>query len=183
MIRPIQQSQLFGLGILLPLVTQSPDTSFFPYQFIWPLFAAINIFNLIYMGARVAAIVRENPELEGDSRVFLKWLFIFAVLPFLLLYLFQILGGFHNSLYVFSNDYHNPYIVLGWVVFILLNLGILYSILWGGGASMLIKFRKAFRSMPESEMQIKVMTVFNCLVGAVALFSMIATNTFGKLHG
>ncbi len=178
-----EQSQLFGAGILLPLVVQSPSDSFLPYGFIWPFFAAINLFNVIYMRTKVAAIIRENPQLEQDSRVFLKWLFIFAVLPFLLLYLFQRVGGFDQAFYVFSNDYHNPYVVAGWAVFILVNLGILYSVLWGGGAGMLIKFRKAFRAMPENETQIKISTAFSCLVGAVALFVMIATNTYGKLHG
>jgi hypothetical protein len=183
MIKPIERSQLFELGILLPLVTQSPHNSFFPYEFIWLFFAAINLFNLVYMRFfRVASIVRENPQLEPDSKVFLKWVFIFAVLPFLLLYLFQRLGNFDNAFYVFSNNYHNVYVVLGWSVFILLNIGILYSILLGGGASMMSKFRKAFRAMPESETQIKIWTVLNCLVSTVALFVTIATNTFGKFH-
>ncbi|HEY9661340.1 MAG TPA: hypothetical protein V6C65_23030, partial [Allocoleopsis sp.] len=141
MTKLIERSQQFGAGILLPLVVQSPSESFLPFGFIWPLFAAVNLFNVIYLQAKVAAIVRENPQLERDSRVFLKWWLIFAVLPFLLLYLFQRLGGFDHAFYVFSNDYRNPYIVAGWAVFILVNLGILYAVLWGGGARMLIQFR------------------------------------------
>jgi hypothetical protein len=180
--KPMERRQLFVLGILLPLAIQSPDKSFFPYEFIWPFFAAVNLFNLVYMRGQVAAIVREKPELEPDSRVLLKWLFIFAILPFLLLYLWQRLGNFHNAFYVFSNNYHNPYVVLGWSVFILLNLAILYSVLFGGGASMLIKFRQAFRAMPQSEWQIKIIMVFNCLITLLALFVMVTTNTFGKFH-
>lgn len=179
----MERSQLFGAGILLPLVVQNPSESFLPYGVIWPLFAAINLFNVIYLRTKIAAIVRENPQLENDSQVFLKWLLIFAVLPFLLLYLFQRLGGFNHAFYVFSNDYRNPFIVAGWAVFILVNLGILYAVLWGGGARMLIQFRKAFRSMPESETQLKISTALSCLVGAVALFVMIASNTYGKFHG
>ncbi len=183
MSRPMERSQLFGAGILLPLVVQSPSESFLPYGLIWPLFAAVNLFNVIYLRTKVAAIVRENPQLENDSKILLRWIFIFTVLPFALLYLFQKLGRFDHALYVFSDNYHNPFIVAGWAVFILLNLGILYAVLWGGGARMLIKFRKAFRSMPESETRIKLSMVFSCLVGAFALFMMIATNTYGKLHG
>jgi len=178
----MERKQLFGFGILLPLVAQSRSDGFFLYEFIWPFFAAINLFNLIYILPKVAAIIRENSQLEHDSKVFLKWLFVFAVLPFLLLYLLQRLGNFDHAFYVFSNNYHSPYVVAGWSVFILLDLGVLYAMLWGGGASMLIKFRKAFRVMPESERQIKIMMVCNALIALVVLFLMIATNTFGKLH-
>ncbi len=181
MIKPMERSQLFGTGILLPLVVQ--NSAFLPYGLIWPLFAAINLFNVIYLRTKVATIVREDPQLENDAKVFLKWLLIFAVLPFVLLYIFQRLGGFDHAFYVFSNDYHNPFIIAGWAVFTLLNLSVLYAVLWGGGARMLIQFRKAFRSMPESEARIKLSVAFSCLVGAVSLFVMIATNTYGKLHG
>ncbi len=176
----IERSQLFGAGILLPLVVQSPPAFFLPDRFIWPLFTAINLLNVMLMRAKVAKIVQGNPQLEQDSRVLLKWLLIFAVLPFALLYLFQRLGRFNHAFYVFSNNYHNPYIVAGWSVFILVNLGILYAVLWGGGAEMLVKFRQVFRAMPENETQVKISTAFSCLVGAIALFMMIATNTFGK---
>jgi hypothetical protein len=155
----------------------------FPYGFIWPFFAAINLFNVIYIRTKVAAIVQGNSRLKRDSGIFLKWLFIFAVLPFLILSLLQWLGGFHHAFYVFSNDYHNPYVVAGWAVFVLDNLGILYVLLWGGGANMLIKFRRAFRSMPESEREIKAMAVFSSLLAFVVLLGMIVTNVFGKVHG
>ncbi len=58
----------------------------------------------------------------------------------------------------------------------------IYAMLWGDGARMLIQFRKAFRSLPESATQIKLSMAFSCLAGAVALVVMIATNIYGKLH-
>lgn len=178
MIKTIKQIQLFGLGIILPLGVQPAASPWFIYEFVWLIFASVNLLNLVIMHFRFASIVRESPELKNESKQLMVCLFAFGVLPFLLLYLFQYLGGFHNAFYLFSTNYHNPYIVLGWSVFILLDLALLYSILWGGGASTLIRFRKAFRGMPENEIQLKVMIVLTVLVSTVSLYFMITSNTF-----
>jgi hypothetical protein len=182
MIKNIKQIQLFGLGIILPLGIQPTSSPWFIYEFVWLIFASVNLLNLVIMHFRFASIVRESPELKNESKQLMVWLFAFGVLPFLLLYLFQYLGGFHNAFYAFSTNYHNPYVVLGWSVFILLDIALLYSILWGGGASTLIRFRKAFRGMPDNETQLKILTALCSFVGTVSLYFMIASNTFEKTH-
>jgi hypothetical protein len=178
-----KRMNLFGLGLVLPLGAQRFDQFSFFYEFIWLFFAAINLLNLVYLRLKIASIVRDNPELEQESKELMRWLFIFAVLPFLLLYLFQWLGGFRHAFYVFSNNYHSPYVVLGWLVFTLIDLAFLYSMLLGGGATTVVKFHKAFPRMPENEQWIKVITVLCVLGGSLSLFMSIATNTFSKIHG
>ncbi len=183
MMKAATRMNLFGLGLMLSLDTQRLGQLSFFYEFTWLLFAAINLLNLVYLRFKIAVIVRDKPELEQESKELMRWLFIFAVLPFLTLYFFQWLGGFHHAFYVFSNDYHNPYIVLGWSVFVLIDLALLYSMLLAGGASAIVKFHKAFPRMPENEGLIKVTTVLSVMVGSLSLFISIATNTFGKIHG
>jgi uncharacterized membrane protein len=177
----VERMQLFGSGLLLPLAVANSDPFSVLYEFAWVLFATVNLLNLVYLHFKIKSIVGKNPELESESRGLMQWLFIFAVLPFVLLAVFQWLGGFHHAFYVFSNNYHNPYVVLGWAVFILLYLAILYSMLLGGGASKIVKFHEAFPRMPRNEMQIKIFTVLSISVGSFSLFVTIATNTFGKV--
>lgn len=182
MIKTVERIQLFSLAMVLPLGIQPTPEPWFIYDFVWLLFAAVNLLNLVITHFRFVAIVRDEPELKNESKQLMKWLFIFGCLPFLLLYLIQYLGGFHNAFYIFSTNYHNLYIVLGQSVFILLSLAYLYSILLGGGASTLIRFRKAFRGMPANEMQLKMLTLFSFLGGAVSFYFMITYNTFEKIH-
>ncbi len=183
MIKTVKNSQRFGAGLLLPLAIAPADPFDVLNEWIWPIFAAVNLLNLVYVQWKLAAIVRNHPELRRESQVLLKWLFIFAVLPFLLLATLQRLGGFDHAFYVFSNNYHNPYVVLGWSVFILLNLTLLYAVLWGGAVRTLVKFREAFPRMSGNETQIKIMFVLSLLSGSFSLFMLISANTFAKLHG
>ncbi len=180
MIKPIEKLQLFASGVFL--VTPNSSSSLFPYEFVWIFFAAINLLNLAYIQFRMAAIVRTDRGLERESRIVMKWLFIFSVLPFLLLASLQYLGGFHHAFYLFSNNYHNPYIVLGWSVFILLDIALLYAMFLGRGAALLIKFQGAFPRMHKNETMIKLGTVLGVIGSLISLFIMITTNTAAKFH-
>jgi hypothetical protein len=180
MIKPIEKLQLLGSGVFL--VTPNSSPLLFPYEYIWVFFAAINLLNLAYIKFRMAAIVRNNRGLERESRIVMKWFFIFSVLPFLLLALLQYLGGFHHAFYLLSNNYHNPYIVLGWAVVILLDMSLLYAMLLGGGATLLIKFHQAFPRIQKNETMIKLGTVLGVIGSLISFFIMITTNTAAKFH-
>ena len=147
-------------------------------KYFWLIAAIVNSFNLFWIQFRVDRIVQRNPELLADSKRLMRGLAIFLVLPFLLLTILQWAGHFDNALYISSPNYTNFYIVLSWSVFILLYIGILYWVLVRDGAKILIKFRAAFRNMPENETLVKLLTLVMVMGGSFALYTIITANAY-----
>lgn len=117
-------------------------------------------------------------ELKINDRLFIT---IFS-LPFLLLGLIQLLGGFSNSFYIFKLDFKNLYITAAWIVLIVTWLSLLYWIWIGNGVKVLIKYRKAFNNFPDNPILVKAMTTFIIVSSAIGFIVCSALNLSDKVE-
>ena len=130
----------------------------------WILGVIVGLINSYIIRSRILSIVRQNPELKQEGEQLTKGYFFALTLPWLILGVLQLAGGFSDFSYMFSRDLNNIYVLLsrGFIIFCLLLY--LYWMVFRNGARSLIKFKLIRGLFSENERGLK----FVALVGTTA---------------
>jgi hypothetical protein len=129
----------------------------------------IALFSLLHTFVVYKVIKGKNQNLGNEERMFIKWYGICFTVPFLLIQIFQLLGNYRTSFYIFLLDFNNLFYILGFASMLLLWIGLLYLIIIKDGAEIIARYLEAFEGMPVSKTIIKMFCALMSLVGFITL--------------
>lgn len=140
------------------------------FKYFWVLAVLSGFLNYLFIRHRAlrnSMDEKDNEELKNLLRGILAYL----TLPFLLIGILQMLGGFQSLFFVLSRDYHNPYVLLSWIILISWWVLTLYWVLYKDGTTLLIKYQHIFRgNFPSNETMIKLFFILTTTVGLIGMY-------------
>jgi hypothetical protein len=116
----------------------------------------------------------ENVGLEAndDKSKIIKGVVTYRILPFLILQIFQFLGGYKSCFYIFSFDYHNIFYIMGFASLVVFGLLAIYFIVMKDGAELIVKYRKTFNLRTSNKNFVKVFIILGFLWMVLGLLFM-----------
>lgn len=136
----------------------------------WLLAAMVGLINTFIIRSRMNKFIKANPHEIVEAKRVTNGIFLSLIVPFLLLGILQLLGGFKNMSFVFSNNVGNVYVLLSWIV-----LFVWWAITWRwvvykNGAKILIKYRRVIGfNVSSNEQLTKLQITFIIFCGVIAL--------------
>lgn len=107
------------------------------FNYFWFFCALVGVINFIII--KIKARRHEYEDMEELNRI-LNGMLILLTIPFILVGVFQNLGGYENIMYVYSGDYNNVFVLLSWAAIIFSSLYVMLWVVFMGGAEKLQKY-------------------------------------------
>lgn len=129
-------------------------------RYLWFIIALSGIINYCYAKYRVQkALGPKDPDTPKMMRFLFQFLCVLTI-PYFLVGVLQLIGGFESPFFIFSQDYQNTYLALAWMVIIGTSILVAKWVLFQGGANILVEFNSIMRNKaPGSETVIKFWAV------------------------
>lgn len=137
------------------------------FKYFWFICAIVGIMNICIFRLKL-----KNEKV--DSKIF-KSLAIFFIAPYILLGIFELLGGYDNCFYIFSNDYKNIFLLFSWLTLAVTWIIPFFWIVFRNGARKLIEYRQvllgdtSYSNENETLLKVKV-TLFLIILALVLIF-------------
>lgn len=146
-------------------------------KYFWLIATFINIYTVFIANVTTKKLISEEPKNERVLKQAIRWITVLYLVPFLLLGIFQVLGGFKHPLFIFSGDYSNIFILLSWLSLIAMWALGCYWIFFKDGAKAFAMLKPlSLRGVNINETGAKLFFGFFLVFGLVAFI-------FGVLLG
>lgn len=143
------------------------------FKYFWFLCAIVGLLNILFIKLRVKDNNFDSEDDINSARRLLKGLSIYLTVPYFLLGIFEILGGYDNCFFVFSNNYNNIFLLLSWMTLVATWIFSVYWIFAKDGARKLIKYGNVLsenkNNLNETQLKLGV-TLFFIVIICVLIF-------------
>lgn len=146
-----------------------PDMMSYIFKYFWFIGAIVGLINTSISWLRINPVLIKKPELRADAQKLFFGLFFILVLPFIVLGILQLLGGFNNMFYIFSRDFNNLYLISSWASLALTYFIVLYWFFFKDAVRIVIIFREYIGRFPDNEAQIKALVILMICSGVIAV--------------
>jgi hypothetical protein len=127
-------------------------------KYFWFIATSLNLLNTFWTKSRlVKHLGQQNDEEKVVLNKFIKWYRICFTIPFLLLGLFQLLGGYNTPFYIFMFEFKSIFYILGFLSLVLFWGLIVYLVVVKNGADLIAKYNRGFKNAPDDPKSIKFM--------------------------
>lgn len=113
----------------------------FVFKYFWFLAPIIAVLNFIPTRARINSVVRLHPELASGANGILFGYFMFLSVPFILLGVIQLAGGYETPFFIYTAPWNDPFVLASLGVIILTWLILGYWIFFRDGARKMIDYQ------------------------------------------
>lgn len=111
------------------------------FKYFWLIAVLVGVVNHVIIRSRVQKLVENQPDLEQDAPTVLNGYLLFMTVPFLLVGMVQLIGGFESPMFLYDRNLGNPFALIADGI-ILFCLGVLaYWVYLRDGAQTLIRFQ------------------------------------------
>ena len=139
------------------------------FKYFFFLAALIGVINSAVQKSKLSQFIKNTPNNSEESGKILKGYTLSLTVPFLLLGIIQLAGGYTSPFFVFSLNLSNIFVFLSWLVLIC-SWGLLfYWIFFKDGAKILVRYNMINGTKTINELTVKIYVVLMILGGIVGL--------------
>jgi hypothetical protein len=136
-------------------------------KYFWLIGAIFGFINGFLFYKRIKKELKSNQENQHEIDVLAKGYLISMTLPYLILQLLQLVGGYKSAFFIFLFDYTNLYYCISISVIAISWILLLYWILIMNGAEIISNYNSCFRNLPKSKKLIKLLVLLMVLGGLI----------------
>ncbi len=138
-------------------------------KYFWSIGAVAGLVNARISKKRLKKEFTEPDEATStEIDRFIKWCNICFTVPYFLLQIFQLLGGYRNCFYLLQSDFSNVFYILGILTIALYWSLMVYLVVVKGGAELIAKYGQGFYNILNNPRTIKILVILMVIAGCIA---------------
>ncbi len=141
----------------------------FLFKYIWFIFGLFAAFGLLFLPFRISRLAAQYPTEKEDIRKTLLITSIYYLVPYFVLGIIQLLGGFDTAFYIFFVPLTNTFALAAVAFMVIYYMIAICWVLLGGGAAKVVRYRMVRGIGANNETFVKFFVVFMFLVGVVVI--------------
>jgi hypothetical protein len=139
------------------------------FKYFWLLAVLVGLLNFAIMRGRVEALAIKRPELKHETRQVLIGYLLALTVPFFLLGILQLAGGYESPFFIFQENLNNPFVIASITVMVVWWAIIAYWVYFKNGVKALNILQIAYYNRPTGELPLKLSVALMLLGGILGL--------------